>query len=406
MHYCRVRSFDRPGTSLLLQAALRPLGADFSETVTLMSKLTALSDRAGCFLPGRNSSCAPVCFMNQRGAIGGPGVFAARLIQEFARRGVRTTHRHLQSASAALLFSLSWGAWFKALCRGRGVRTVLRVNGFAVPRYFDGRPQPPGYQDRRMTPERKRLNRRMARDIEWADHVIFQSEFARRMACEYLHDRRERCSVVWNGVDTSIFRPREKNEGPVRLLSAGIIRDEYMMGSVLGVFQRLAPQCDCELRICGTMDAENERQLSRFCDRHPEWMPRIQRLGPVPNPMIADVLRDCDILIHPRLGDFCPNIVVECMASGLAVVCGSWGGAAELVGPAGEVVPTVEWSYGPEYVDGLALAVQHVMDDLGRFKNLARQRALEKMDIRLVGKAYLESLGFGGLWPRQCAGAS
>jgi glycosyltransferase involved in cell wall biosynthesis len=100
-----------------------------------------------------------------------------------------------------------------------------------------------------------------------------------------------------------------------------------------------------------------------------------------------------DVLLHPRLGDWCPNVVVEALACGLPVVCGSWGGAAELVGAGGIVVPTEKWSYGADFVAGMATAVENVLAALPDYRERARQRAEAEFDIRRVAENYARAMG-------------
>ena len=53
------------------------------------------------------------------------------------------------------------------------------------------------------------------------------------------------------------------------------------------------------------------------------------------------------------LGSWCPDVVAEALACGLPVVCGSWGGTAELVGEGGRRgrFQLDEWTYGEDYID-------------------------------------------------------
>ena len=137
----------------------------------------------------RISSCLPwprttrnTCFFGLRANEGGPGYFSRKLARELYKRDIRITHNRLRSAQAALLFSVSWGDWFYSLCRLWGVRTVLRMDGFMVPTYFDNRAQPYGFQERALSARAMRLNYRMQRDLAQADHVVYQSVFCKEMA--------------------------------------------------------------------------------------------------------------------------------------------------------------------------------------------------------------------------------
>ncbi len=80
---------------------------------------------------------------------------------------------------------------------------------------------------------------------------------------------------------------------------------------------------------------------------------------------------------------------MEALACGVPVVCGSWGGTAELVGEsAGVVVPTGQWTYGEGYVEQLSQGVETVLGDLSTFKQQARKHAERALDLKVVAGAY------------------
>ncbi|MDP6416427.1 MAG: hypothetical protein QGG54_15570, partial [Gammaproteobacteria bacterium] len=75
------------------------------------------------------------------------------------------------------------------------------------------------------------------------------------------------------------------------------------------------------------------------------------------------------------------------------VVCGSWGGASELVGSAGVIVTTDKWSYGQEFEEGMVTAVATVLSSLDDYRSRARQRADAEFDIRSVAQEYALAMG-------------
>ena len=360
------------------------------------TRLVRAVDRLSSFVPWPGWHKGSVCFFATRPGPGGPGGFAGKLAQEFQRQGVSVTYRRLRGSQGALLFSVSWGDWFHRLCRRWGVHTVLRVNGFALPDYFDNRPQPPLHQDRRLTLEGMALNHRLQRDLLLADFVIYQSAFCKQMADQFLYNRRDRFAIVFNGVDLDHFRPGPPRGARRRLLSTGTLRHEYMLGTVLPVFGRLWRRWDLELLIVGSLDPINRQILEEFQQSEPEVAGRIEWVGPVADANMPQYMQQADILVHARLGDGCPNAVVEAMACGLPVVCGSWGGTAELVGDAGVVVPTGAWEYGDQFVENLADAVVQILSDLDRYKAAARARAEAEFDIHRVAGKYLQALDMEG----------
>ena len=141
------------------------------------------------------------------------GHLCQKLVREFEDQNIHTTFRQLRSAQAALLFSVSWGDWFHRLCRRWGVRTVLRVDGFLVPSYFDNRPQPEGYQDRRLKLSDMAQNYRLQRDLFLSDFVVYQSAFSKQMADEFLYNRRGISPSSTMALTCSAFIPARRAAG-------------------------------------------------------------------------------------------------------------------------------------------------------------------------------------------------
>ena len=363
-----------------------------SRNLPFPSRLQRAADRVSSCFPWLRTA-DNTCLFGLRPTPGGPGYFSRKLAREFARQEIRITHNRLRGAQAALVFSVSWGDWFFRLCRLWGVRTVLRVDGFMLPIYFDNRPQPSGFQERSLNASAMKLNYRMQRDLLQADHVVYQSVFCKEMADSHLYNRRERFSVIHNGVDLDLFRPGRRHNGRLRLLAAGSLRHEYMLGTVLPVFARLWHHHDLELHVVGTMGQVCRQQLTDFSENNPEASERIKVIGAIDNDDMPHYMRQADVLLHPRLGDWCPNVVVEALACGLPVVCGSWGGASELVGSAGVIVTTDKWSYGQEFEEGMVTAVATVLSSLDDYRSRARQRADAEFDIRSVAQEYALAMG-------------
>jgi glycosyltransferase involved in cell wall biosynthesis len=96
------------------------------------------------------------------------------------------------------------------------------------------------------------------------------------------------------------------------------------------------------------------------------------------------VFRRAHLLLHTKVQDPCPTLVVEAMACGLPVVHPASGGTTELVGDVGGIgVPhPVSWEHDePPAPEALADAVVRVLDDLPRYSAAARERAVERFSL-------------------------
>ena len=355
------------------------------------SQLKRISDRMSSFVPFGKRECT--CFFSLRPGPGGPATFSGKLANGFRNADISIIYRNLQTANSALIFSNSWGDWFYKICKRREIRTVLRVDGFMIPTYFDNRKTEFMQQSREMTLQYLSINHRLQRDILMSDFVVYQSKFSKMMADQFLYNRQDKYSIIYNGIDTDHFCPATINNRRLRLVIAGTLRDEYMLGSVLPIFKRLQKKHDLELLIVGSVDTICRAQISDFARENSEIYKRIKVIGSVENSMLPKYMQQADILVHPRLGDWCPNTVIEAMSCGLAVVCGSWGGAAEIVGNAGIVVPTGDdWNYGDDFINKLSDGVETILANLDYYKTCSRNRVLGNFGIEEISFKYIDNL--------------
>ena len=273
------------------------------------------------------------------------------------------------------------------------MRTVLRVDGFYLPVYFDNREQPGLYQNRKLAYDSMLLNQQMQRGLLLADHVVYQSKFSKDMCDLYLYNRRHNFSIIHNSVDTQVFKPVETESRPVTLLSVGNLRHEYMLGTVLPVLNALKDEYDLRLLIVGTMDEVNKRFFEDYRRENAEdFVRRVTYVGSVQNEKLPQWFNQADILVHPRAGDWSPNVVAEALACGLPVVCPQWGGAAEMIGKGGVAVEAEPWDYSKTFIDSMVAGVQRVIDDLDEYKSKAREQAVNNLRVDVMAKKYMECL--------------
>jgi glycosyltransferase involved in cell wall biosynthesis len=111
---------------------------------------------------------------------------------------------------------------------------------------------------------------------------------------------------------------------------------------------------------------------------------RVELLGEYDQRDAPAVLRRAHLLLHTKMQDPCPTLVLEAMACGLPVAYAASGGTVELVGDeAGVGVPhlaTWEREVPPE-PEAMADAVERLLGDLPAYGAAARARAVERFAL-------------------------
>ena len=111
---------------------------------------------------------------------------------------------------------------------------------------------------------------------------------------------------------------------------------------------------------------------------------RVEFTGPYTQREAPALFRRAHLLLHTKVLDPCPSLVIEAMACGLPVVYPKSGGTVELVGDeAGTGVPHPEsWERDePPSPEALADAVNRLIPELDRYAQAARRRAVERFAL-------------------------
>lgn len=240
----------------------------------------------------------------------------------------------------------------------------------------------------------RELNRPLVRLHRTADHVVYQSEYARRLAASHLGPRDGPWEVLYNAVDTRFFTPAPSGlEGEGRpdgcvVLLGGTQYRRYRLENALAAFaafRRHRP--DARLLVSGQLvwipdQGEARRQANGWVEEL-GLADHVTFLGSYTQRQAPEVFRRAHVLLHPMMLDCCPTVVIEAMACGLPVVYGASGGVLELVGPeAGVPVPTRgDWEHHePPEPEELARALAVAFEDRARLGAAGRRRAVERFD--------------------------
>ncbi len=225
------------------------------------------------------------------------------------------------------------------------------------------------------------INRPLRRALFAAEHVLYQSEFSKRSADLFLGEPRGSWEVLSNAVDVDHFTPTgsEHSGGPVLLLG-GDQTQAYRLELALRTLDALLTRHpDARLLVTGRLVSPLEPLVGELGLRD-----RVELVGEYAQRDAPAVFRRAHLLLHTKVLDPCPTLVLEAMATGLPVVYPASGGIVELVGDAGGVgVPHPEsWERDqPPGPDALADAVDRVLADLTGYAARARARAVERFSL-------------------------
>jgi glycosyltransferase involved in cell wall biosynthesis len=333
-----------------------------------------------------------LCLTPDVHGVGGMVSFAAKLTAGLKALGVETLS-DLRSMDYDTLLVIGGtrdlpGLW---RARRRGVRIVQRLNGMnwihRIHRTGWRHTLRAEYGNFILATIRARL----------ADHIVYQSEFARHWWERAHGPTKVSNSVIYNGVDLNAYTPDGPSSRPEDhyrlLLVEGSLGGGYEMGleTAVQLAESLARTQNLdkpvELVVVGQVAADLQARWQQ------QAQVPLQFTGLVARDRIPEIDRSAHLLYSADVNAACPNSVIEALACGLPVVGFDTGALPELVtGYAGRIVPYGRdvWRLEAPDVPALTCAAAEILADPPRFRSAARTRARQAFGLERMVLAYLE----------------
>ncbi|OIN85845.1 MAG: hypothetical protein AUJ12_07875 [Alphaproteobacteria bacterium CG1_02_46_17] len=276
--------------------------------------------------------------------------------------------------------------------KAKGVKLVINQNGVFYPAWY-----PKDWQEE---------NARMARALDLADHVFYQSEFCKKSADKFLGTTAKSFEILYNAVDTKNFVPPLNHPARenFRFLVTGHIG--------LSTYYRLTNALDAlviarqkglkvELSFSGILPADLEQDFRRkISDRALDQYFILS--GAYDRMSAPHVFASADAYLMTKHNDPCPNVVLEAMSCGLPILYSASGGVPELVGTDAGIGINVPETYEDQPVpsaEDLARGMEAIIANRDVYALAARARAVEKFDLSFWGQRHRE------IFSKLCSGA-
>jgi glycosyltransferase involved in cell wall biosynthesis len=270
---------------------------------------------AQLLVAGRPAGEARVFYGHDR--VPGPGERAAGGTAKFQKLAARFPNRPV--GFSILYLGSNWlprdlGPLL-ALARRRRIPLVVNQDGVGYPGWAGE--------------DSEEVNRPLRRALLAADHVLYQSAFAKESADLFLGAARGSWEVLPNAVDVEHFTPApDPPSGRPVLLLGGDQTQAYRLElalRTLAVVARNHP--DAHLVVTGRLETSPDALV-----RELGLEGRVHVLGEYAQRDAPGIFRRAHLLLHTKVLDPCPTLVLEAMACGLPVVYAASGGTVELVG--------------------------------------------------------------------------
>ncbi len=178
--------------------------------------------------------------------------------------------------------------------------------------------------------------------IRNCDRVIYNSKSI--IQRQYKHHWK----VVYNGVNTNLFRPMivPKISQKLNLIAIGNINKEKGLDYLFEAVKNM--QDDVYLTIVG------EGPLLKYYQQKYSW---VNFVGRIPKEKLPELTNKHDLLVHPSYVESMPNVVLEAMACGKLVIAANIYGIPEIVKDKDNGLLVL-----PKNIQTLQQAIQYCLD--------------------------------------------
>jgi len=277
-------------------------------------------------------------------------------------------HRLLRSDARVFVGGETCAAHSLAAAKQRGMTTILDCAGISN-QFLEEQERVAAAKfaiDFKESRNSAAMLERKRRELELSDVVLCCSEFQRDILLT-LNPKIKRTEVIplwadvefWaHGIDRRQFSVTKQ---PLKVLYAGSVSIRKGVPYLIEAVEPLKDEVS--LTLVGSISNEMEKFLSRFRPH--------RRLAYVPKQDLRSLYGEHDIMVMPTLGDSFGFVIIEAMASGMAVIASRNAGAP---------IPSEEWRVPPHSAEAIRhrLMAYHADRNLLRYHgNVARTFALK-----------------------------
>ena len=164
--------------------------------------------------------------------------------------------------------------------------------------------------------------------VKLSSRIITVSQSLKKELVSSFPEFENKIQVIHNGIDDAFFHADVKQSNTIiRLISIGNLISGKGLNLIIEALERLVDYT-WTLDIVG--DGPEQQALQELCAEK-GIEERVFFRGAVPPDDIPDMLRRADILVFASLKEGRPNVVLEAMTSGLAIVASNIPSVSELI---------------------------------------------------------------------------
>jgi len=242
------------------------------------------------------------------------------------------------------------------------------------------------------------LNKNSKWLIKNSEGIVFQSNISLELNKFIMQTNFQNLNytIINNGIDLDKFKPKENNskKDTINLvISASNYRLQKRLSCCIKLFNAIHKDYkNTKLIVIGKIDNLIKNSIKDLDTKGIEFLGQLNQI------QLLNAYQECDVMISIGLFEACPNVGVEALALGMPVLSQSKNGISEITYGSGWVVNSNENigyydSNSHEDIPKIDIEpfqnrLSKIIDDLSFNKKIAREIAIERLDIKKIAKKY------------------
>jgi len=200
-----------------------------------------------------------------------------------------------------------------------------------------------------------------SRTFENVEGIIFLTEYAKSVVLRAIRHADARLQTIPHGIDLKFFNlPKPQysignynfKSKPIKVVYVSIVElYKHQWNVVLAIKKLRDVGIPVELELIGPASPLAYKKLEKTRNKIDPTASFCHYLGDIPNDELPNRLKEADICVFASSCENMPNILLECMASGLPIACSNRGPMPEILGEAGVF-------FNPENVEDIRKALE------------------------------------------------
>ena len=216
-----------------------------------------------------------------------------------------------------------------------------------------------------------------------ADALVANSKGLKELALRFCDEYP--VSIIHNGVDTEVFKPKHKEDGdPVTLLFISRLIERKGLQFIIPKMRKISEETNRNIRLLVIGDGPYRLNLEQMAKKE-NVESQVFFVGQKDKKELPELYQQGDIFIFPSQKEGMPNAVLEAMACGLPIIMSPCQGSEELIAGNGVIAD----ANMEDFYESIIEIIKLDQEEKNKMARESRERAVKLFSWDSKAREYL-----------------